>query len=147
MFVLTSGRSQIFPLLANNFVYRKLDFDPTAAVHLQGRFVDKVHSYGRLASPTVVPFLRSATDCYQQFFALVAQGSGTVPTVDVDLVWHTHQLAPRRYAVFCNKFAGRFVNHDDSDAPGRSEQREELFARTKATYRAVFASEYRICLS
>lgn len=94
-----------------------------------------------------MPFLRSATDRYRQFFALVAQGSGTVPTVDVDLVWHTHQLAPRRYAIFCNKFAGRFVNHDDSDTPGRSEQREELFARTKATYRAVFASEHRICLS
>jgi hypothetical protein len=37
-----------------------------------------------------------------------------VPTLDVDLVWHTHQLSPVRYMIFSKATAnGRFVDHND----------------------------------
>ena len=36
-----------------------------------------------------------------------------VPTMIVDLVWHTHMLHPRRYAAETRELAGSFVDHDD----------------------------------
>ncbi|KAK1835718.1 hypothetical protein QBC39DRAFT_378426 [Podospora conica] len=50
---------------------------------------------------------------------LVAGDKGVlVPTVDVDLVWHTHQLAPGAYGAYCGRWVGRSVFHDDSVAGG-----------------------------
>lgn len=37
-----------------------------------------------------------------------------VPTLDVDLAWHTHQLFPPAYREFCLEFVGREVNHNDT---------------------------------
>lgn len=37
-----------------------------------------------------------------------------VPTLDVDLAWHTHQLYPHSYREYCLRFVGRLVNHDDT---------------------------------
>ena len=37
-----------------------------------------------------------------------------VPTLDVDLAWHTHQLFPKAYREFCLEFVGRQINHDDT---------------------------------
>ena len=37
-----------------------------------------------------------------------------VPTLGVDLAWHTHQMLPIRYKEECLALVGRFVNHDDS---------------------------------
>lgn len=36
-----------------------------------------------------------------------------VPSMLVDVVWHAHQLDPRRYARDCVRIAGHRVNHDD----------------------------------
>lgn len=33
-----------------------------------------------------------------------------VPTLDIDLVWHTHQLMPTKYAVDCTNYIGHFVD-------------------------------------
>jgi hypothetical protein len=33
-----------------------------------------------------------------------------VPTLDIDLVWHTHQLASDNYAKETKTFVGRFVD-------------------------------------
>lgn len=37
-----------------------------------------------------------------------------VPTLDVDLAWHTHQLYPHNYRDYCITFVGRMINHDDT---------------------------------
>ena len=33
-----------------------------------------------------------------------------VPTLDIDLVWHTHQLFSEEYQYDCIKYVGRFVD-------------------------------------
>ena len=33
-----------------------------------------------------------------------------VPTLDIDLVWHTHQLMASRYSVDCEMYVGRYVD-------------------------------------
>jgi len=37
-----------------------------------------------------------------------------VPTLDVDLAWHTHQLFPRVYHDYCLSHVGREINHNDT---------------------------------
>ena len=32
-----------------------------------------------------------------------------VPTLDIDLVWHTHQLTDKKYASDCMNFTNRYV--------------------------------------
>ena len=33
-----------------------------------------------------------------------------VPTLDIDLVWHTHQLMPNKYKSDCEQYINRFVD-------------------------------------
>lgn len=33
-----------------------------------------------------------------------------VPTLDIDLMWHTHQLTAGRYAEDCMTYVGRYVD-------------------------------------
>lgn len=63
---------------------------------------------------------------YQRFIDIIAQNPGhvAVPTLDVDLAWHTHQLSPRSYYDYTVEKTtknndsvtgkdGRFIDHDD----------------------------------
>ena len=61
---------------------------------------------------------------FREFLAAAGRLDATVqrelpvPSLLVDLVWHTHMLAPSRYASECARIAGCFVDHDDSgDSP------------------------------
>lgn len=50
---------------------------------------------------------------------------GLVPTVAVDLVWHTHQMHAERYGRECAVLAGSVLDHDDDasdDALRRGER-------------------------
>jgi Glycine-rich domain-containing protein-like len=42
--------------------------------------------------------------------------NGIVPTTDIDLVWHTHQLFPVEYRRWCFENLNKYVNHDDTVA-------------------------------
>jgi hypothetical protein len=33
-----------------------------------------------------------------------------VPTLDIDLVWHTHQLISAKYQSDCTTYVGRFID-------------------------------------
>jgi hypothetical protein len=35
-----------------------------------------------------------------------------VPTLDIDLIWHVHQLSPLDYREDCNEIVGRLLHHD-----------------------------------
>ncbi|KAL4081307.1 hypothetical protein V8B97DRAFT_1863695 [Scleroderma yunnanense] len=51
---------------------------------------------------------------YHAFLDLISSrpNSMSVPTLDIDLVWHTHQLMPARYESDCELYVGRFVDHE-----------------------------------
>ncbi|KAI9488896.1 hypothetical protein BDB00DRAFT_846139 [Zychaea mexicana] len=40
-----------------------------------------------------------------------------VPTLEIDLAWHTHMLHPATYRTFTFKYTGQYVNHDDNIVP------------------------------
>jgi hypothetical protein len=131
-----------------NFTYRNhsLDFDLVAAVHRQARFAEKMSQFNWLQSPTVASTLRYAIDRYGKFFFLIANFPGmTVPTLDVDLVWHTHQLSPARYMAFSKATAnGRFIDHNDRV---KEEELHTGFQQVQDLYREQFAEDYLLCHS
>ncbi|KAF7433682.1 hypothetical protein PC9H_005645 [Pleurotus ostreatus] len=53
-----------------------------------------------------------ATNRYIRFMCLPL--GNYVPPVDVDIIWHTHQLKGLQYREDCMKYFGRVINHDDS---------------------------------
>ncbi|KAK0190266.1 hypothetical protein F5146DRAFT_1193644 [Armillaria mellea] len=90
------------------------------AVLRQSTFVDKMCKLGW----TKPDFFSSSEDelalkhCmarYHAFLDLVSssQAGFFVPTLDIDLIWHTHQLMARQYSYDCFEHVGRFVDHDD----------------------------------
>jgi hypothetical protein len=66
-------------------------------------------------------FLEEALARYKGFLYLIKmnQEKGMqlfrVPTYDVDLMWHTHQLLPVTYHNDMLKLLGRVLEHDDTD--------------------------------
>lgn len=117
--------------------------DLTAAVIRQGDFVAKMNDQLWIRSPGLIGtlpleslaavqakragergcvvaetpdgFLARAVERYRGFFALFKAYPGRmlVPTLDVDLVWHSGMLTAAMYRVWCGVEAGRFVDHDD----------------------------------
>ena len=63
-------------------------------------------------------YLSDAVARYHKFMflmkALDSKRTLIVPTLDIDLCWHTHQLFPRLYREWCIEHLGRTVNHDDT---------------------------------
>ncbi|KIJ16489.1 hypothetical protein PAXINDRAFT_75707 [Paxillus involutus ATCC 200175] len=99
---------------------RIFSIDLIGAVSRQASFVEKMADLGW----TQPGFFDSEEDAivlqhciarYQAFLGLMkeSQASMFVPTLDIDLAWHTHQLMARRYQQDCFEVVGHFVNHDD----------------------------------
>ncbi|XP_014758188.1 glycine-rich domain-containing protein 2 [Brachypodium distachyon] len=107
-------------------------------------------------------FLEEALARYKGFLYLIKvnQEKGTnlfrVPTYDVDLMWHTHQLHPVTYCNDMLNLLGRVLEHDDTDDDravgkkldtgfsGTTEQFENSFGvrywKVGAMYRGSLAS-------
>lgn len=73
----------------------------------------------------------------------------TVPTLDVDLAWHTHQLAPRAYYKFSTyntamstSKEAKFIDHNDKID---EDQLSNSFELTSKTYLEKFNEVYSEC--
>ena len=91
--------------------------DLVAAVRRQQCFMRRVleaRDVLQLDSPAAAT---AAIGRYVQFLRELRCAPTLVPTLPVDVVWHTHQMRPLRYAADCLRIVGRRVNHDDSTAP------------------------------
>lgn len=70
----------------------------------------------------------------------------SVPSDDVDLIWHAHILHTVLYADFCNNLAGRFVHHNpfaDNLSTGEKTNSQNSLTEASLTIfgENVFASE------
>ena len=89
-----------------------LGLDLVAAMRRQQRFMqdmitDRAAYDNEAAMGTAVSDYRTFLDRFHH------SAEELVPTMVVDLVWHTHMLHPQRYGSETRKLAGRFVNHED----------------------------------
>lgn len=113
---------------------RPFSVDLVGAVLRQGLFIDKMHELGWTEPDffcskedhvvlhhcvtryhaQVITFSNVSlklTPC-NRFLDLMSSSTGGffVPTLDIDLVWHTHQIFPGRYSDDCLQYFQRFID-------------------------------------
>ncbi|XP_076883208.1 glycine-rich domain-containing protein 1-like [Bidens hawaiensis] len=97
------------------------NYDLVAAVKRQSSFFHKVSSSIFMGDL----YLEEVVKRYKGFLHLVRKniekmlGNPIVPTYDIDLIWHTHQLSPRSYCKDVMALVGQVLHHDDNDTDHR----------------------------
>lgn len=114
-------------------------------VERQAKFVDKMHAHLWICSPSTRGTITRAVERYENFVELFSlyPGKMLVPTLDVDIVWHTHQLSAAEYTKSMRSRCGRFIDHDDKIA---QHSLDDGMAETKELYRVRFGGTYDVCL-
>lgn len=111
----------------------------------QERFVVKMNEVDWLHSPTIKESLVESRLRYSRFFILASDllGGMLVPTMDIDLIWHTHQLSMAYYFQdYLDSPRNCVVDHDDKVDLVRLNNN---FESTSKVYRDKFGEEYSIC--
>ncbi|KAF4472686.1 hypothetical protein FALBO_411 [Fusarium albosuccineum] len=116
-----------------------------ANVSRQKVFVEKMHAHCWIRSPAVAGTLSRAVQRYENFLELfqLYPGKMLVPTLDIDLAWHTSQLSAAEYKASMESRCGRFINHDDKI--GKPTLNNGM-SETQNIYRIHFAEDYSVCL-
>jgi len=114
-------------------------FNLVKAVINQVPFLKQTQEVDWLHKPELEEIMRLSLQKYDRFFQMVRNSKGNVPTVNVDLVWHTDQLLPQGYYEYSLKMTGRLVvhSHDFKDYDVCN-----LFERTAEEYKKVFGESY-----
>lgn len=118
--------------------------DLVGAVIRQGAFIEKMHNIDWLHSPALPNTMSRLITKYSYFQKIMAQNPQhmAVPTLDVDLAWHTHQLTPYRYMEYTVRHTGQFIDHDDKVAETKL---NDSFAWTSKTYQKMTGEPYSEC--
>ncbi|KAK0732423.1 hypothetical protein B0T21DRAFT_443207 [Apiosordaria backusii] len=119
--------------------------DLSGAVMRQGIFIEKMVKLDWLLhSPSARQTMERVLVKYNRFFAIMAENTGTVvvPTLDVDLAWHTHQLSPGMYYQHSVALTAKFVDHDDKIEEGLLSAQ---FEWTSQKYQEKYGEVYSEC--
>lgn len=118
--------------------------DLVGAVIRQGTFVEKMHGIDWLHSPALYNTMSRLITRYHRFFQILSTDKThmAVPTLDIDLAWHTHQLQPSTYLFSSVTQTGQFIDHDDKVAETRL---NDSFAHTSKLYQKLFSEPYSEC--
>ena len=118
--------------------------DLAGAVIRQGSFIDKMHDIDWLHSPALNGTMKRLIEKYARFFQIMTNNPKfmAVPTLDVDLAWHTHQLNAADYYRFSVSYAGKYIDHDDKV---EEVQLSDSFAWTEGKYQEMFGEPYSEC--
>ncbi|CAL1714287.1 unnamed protein product [Somion occarium] len=91
-----------------------------SAVLRQGSFIDKMHDFawtepGYFDDAVDEVVLVHAIARYHAFLDLMSSSPTAlfVPTLDIDLAWHTHQMMGGNYSDQCVTYIRKLVDHDD----------------------------------
>jgi len=118
--------------------------DLVGAVIRQGTFIEKMHAIDWVHSPALSSTMDRLLVKYGRYFDILAKHKDqiAVPTLDVDLAWHTHQLAPRYYYDYSTAKTGIFIDHDDKIDEIKL---NDAFEWTSKTYQKMFNEVYSKC--
>ncbi|KXH32314.1 hypothetical protein CSIM01_05736 [Colletotrichum simmondsii] len=121
--------------------------DLVGCVMRQATFTEKMCKLNWLHFPTARDIMTELLKKYDRFVEIIAIASSTgdkvaVPTLDVDLAWHTHQLSPQSYFVFTLAKTGAFVDHNDKVDEDRL---STAFEWTSKTYQEKYGEIYSEC--
>lgn len=94
-------------------------------------------------------FLQGAVARYKGFLHLIKRNREKnikrfcVPTYDIDLIWHTHQLHPAAYCKDLNEVLGKVLEHDDMDSDRTEGKKLDTgFSGTTKQWEATFRTRY-----
>ncbi|KAK0897427.1 hypothetical protein LTR02_010709 [Friedmanniomyces endolithicus] len=117
--------------------------DLVGAVIRQGSFIEKMHNIDWLHSPALPSTMGRLLTKYQRFVGIMADRLHmAVPTLDVDLAWHTHQLSPYGYLNYTVINTKQFIDHDEKVAETAL---NDAFAWTSKTYQRLYDEPYSEC--
>ncbi|KAL4895138.1 hypothetical protein BDV59DRAFT_192076 [Aspergillus ambiguus] len=126
--------------------------DLVGAVIRQGTFIRKMDDLDWLHSPTLQTTAARLIKKYELFFRIMVENPQqmAVPTLDVDLAWHTHQLFSGCYYQYSTSQTHRhlrekiFIDHDDKVDENKL---SDGFEWTNKTYKDLTGGElYSECL-
>ncbi|XP_063937933.1 glycine-rich domain-containing protein 1-like isoform X3 [Daucus carota subsp. sativus] len=94
-------------------------------------------------------FLEAVVARYKGFLHLINKNREhmlkrfCVPTYDIDLIWHSHQLHPVSYCKDMVKLIGKVLKHDDTDSDRTKGQKLDVgFSETTSQWEQIFGSRY-----
>ncbi|PQQ01250.1 glycine-rich domain-containing protein 1 [Prunus yedoensis var. nudiflora] len=94
-------------------------------------------------------FLQGAVARYKGFLHLIKRNREKslkrfcVPTYDVDLIWHSHQLYPVSYCKDLNELLGKVLEHDDMDSDRTKGKKLDVgFSGTTKQWEEAFGTRY-----
>lgn len=118
--------------------------DLTGAVIRQGSFIEKMHNIDWLHSPALHNTVGRLIEKYGVFMKILRMypSKMAVPTLDVDLAWHTHQLSPQNYMKYTVVKCRQFIDHDDKVTETKL---NDSFAWTSKTYQSMTGQAYSEC--
>jgi len=118
--------------------------DLVGAVIRQSSFNRKMHNIDWLHSLAPESTMQRLISRYENYVAIMARypGKTVVPTLDIDLAWHTHQTAPQSYQAYCLQKTSIFIDHDDKIDENTL---STAFEWTSKTYQEMFSRVYSEC--
>ncbi|KAL9099042.1 MAG: hypothetical protein Q9163_005397, partial [Psora crenata] len=118
--------------------------DLIGAVIRQGSFIEKMHAIDWIHSPAARSTMERLITKYQRYIDIISAHPDhiAVPTLDVDLAWHTHQLSPPAYYGYTVSRTGKFVDHDDKIEEIKLSR---AFEWTSKTYQKLYKELYSEC--
>ncbi|KAG6648661.1 hypothetical protein CIPAW_07G161800 [Carya illinoinensis] len=94
-------------------------------------------------------FLEGAVARYKGFLHLIKRNKERsinrfcVPTYDIDLIWHSHQLHPDSYCEDLVAIVDKVLEHDDTDSDRTKGKKLDVgFSRTTKQWEEAFGSRY-----
>lgn len=122
----------------------QINDDLVAGMLRQERFIDKMEQLNLLTSSALLPVINDAIDRYGMFLHMLEFAKfPVVPTLDIDLVWHTHQLSFYSYYAYCLKRFSHLVVHNDK----MEENRMSFgFETTAKKFKSWYKQDYSLCL-
>ena len=114
------------------------------AIIRQSVFVEKMHSIDWLHSPASKSTMERLLVKYARFIQIISCNPVdiAVPTLDIDLGWHTHQLSPPSYFKYTIDKCKKFIDHDDKMD---EDELSTSFEWTSKTYQELFKEVYSEC--
>ena len=120
--------------------------DLVGCVLRQESFVKKMNTINWVHSTTAQEKLETSLVRYQRFFRMLTDKNlkrMLVPTLDIDLMWHTHQLWMYGYFHDClNSPCHSAIDHNDKIEEAKL---DNGFEYTSKAYKKKFKEDYSIC--
>ncbi|KAI4339778.1 hypothetical protein MLD38_024683 [Melastoma candidum] len=121
------------------------NYDLAAAVKRQSSFFYQVSR----SSMKDQCFLKEAMARYKAFLYLVRKNKSggtsffSVPTYDIDLMWHCHMLRPVSYCKDTTEILGEVLDHDDTDSDRKKGRKLDVgFTKTTESWEETYGRPY-----